>query len=242
MRSLMALLALLVLAGAPRAAHAADPAAPAPAPTTSADAAVCAAGDAPDCPKVKVELGARAGYALPIGSALDGTKLSSMTDGQVPLWVDAGLRVGSHWFFGAYGNVGYAIPTGSACPTGASCSGSDVRVGLEAQYRFLAAPRLEPWIGVGAGYEWLHLSESLGRESLDATLHGFELFNVQAGADYRLCKGISVGPFAALSVGEYTNESVSFSSGDGSSSRSSTIDNTALHEWLTLGVRGRFDL
>ena len=234
MRSLLAFLAAVTFAlGAPAAAHAAEPAAP--------PAADCADGDAP-CPKPTIELGARVGYAAPIGSAFDGSKLGAIVDGQVPLWIDAGLRLDPHWYVGAYGQIGYLLPADGVCPPGASCSGTDVKVGLQAHYRFLPQDRLDPWIGVGAGYEWMHVSESLGDRSVGATLHGFELFNVQAGADYRVCKGFSAGPFAALSFGEFRTESLTASVGSEQADRSSAIDKQAVHEWLTLGLRGRFDL
>jgi hypothetical protein len=226
MRSLLALLAAVAFAlGVPAVASAAEPT-----PTPAAPAAV---DDTPT-----FELGARAGYALPLGSALDGVKLGTVADGQVPLWIDAGLRLDPHWYVGAYGQIGYVLPADGLCAAGASCSGTDVRIGLQAQYSFLPAARLDPWIGVGAGYEWLHVSESLGERSIGATLHGFELLNLQAGADYHVSNGLSVGPFAALSFGQYANEAISA----GGLERSPSIGNPSVHEWLTLGLRGRFDL
>jgi opacity protein-like surface antigen len=240
MRSLLALLAAVAIGlGAPAAAHAAEPA---PAPATAAGDDCSDDADAPACRQQKLELGARVGYALAFGSLMDGTKLNTLADGHVPLCIDAGLRLDPHWYVGAYGSLGYVVPADGLCPPGASCSGTDARFGLQARYSFLPDHRLDPWVGIGAGYEWLHVSESLGERSVGATFSGFELFNVQAGADYRVSKGVSVGPFAALSFGQYKSESVTVTSGSLTADRSASIDNQALHEWLTLGVRGRFDL
>jgi hypothetical protein len=59
------------------------------------------------------------------------------------------------------------------------------------------------------------------------------------GADYRgLVDNLSVGPMVMFGLGQYNNISES-SAGQ---SQSISIPNQALHEWLTLGIRGAYDI
>lgn len=55
------------------------------------------------------------------------------------------------------------------------------------------------------------------------------------GGDYRISPSFGVGPFAAMSFGKYVNLSNDLIS-------SAAIPKTEIHEWLTFGVRGVFDL
>jgi hypothetical protein len=58
---------------------------------------------------------------------------------------------------------------------------------------------------------------------------------LQLGADYRLAR-FGIGPFAMLDLGPYITESQS------TAGATLTLHDTALHEWLTFGVRGYFDI
>jgi hypothetical protein len=245
MRFLVTLFALVGLAaGAPALAHAAEPAPP--------SAASCPLNEdgIPECPKPVLELGARTGVALPFGSVASGSQLSDSIDAQIPVQIDLGFRPDPHLFIGAYGSYGFLLPASGVCQ-GGSCSGSDVRAGLEAQFHFRPGRRFDPWLGVGTGYEWLHLASwSPGKvqdgidTSTDAnlTLRGWEIVNAQAGLDYALCTGVRVGPFVGFSIGEFENASQSYTVRGIEHASSTDIQQTALHEWLTLGLRGSFDL
>jgi hypothetical protein len=203
----------------------------------------------PECPKPTIELGARTGVALPMGSFASGVQMSDSLDAQVPVQIDLGFRPDPHLFVGAYGSYGFVLPASGVCQ-GGNCSGSDVRAGLEAQYHFRPGRRFDPWLGVGAGYEWLHLASwSTGqRDGIDTStdtnlsLRGWEIVNAQAGLDYALCTGVRVGPFVGFSLGQFENESQSSTVRGIEHASSTDIQQTALHEWLTLGVRGSFDL
>ncbi len=207
----------------------------------------------PECPKPALELGARTGVALPLGSIASGAQVSDTLDAQIPVQIDFGFRPDPHLFLGAYGSFGFVLPASGVCQ-GGSCSGSDIRAGLEAQYHFRPAHRFDPWVGLGAGYEWLHLASwSAGTAVQDGdavntstdvkvSLRGWELVNVQAGLDYAVCTGARVGPFVGFSLGEFENESQSYTLRGVEHASATDIAQTALHEWLTLGVRGSFDL
>ena len=63
---------------------------------------------------------------------------------------------------------------------------------------------VDPWLGFGVGYEWVHQSATSSTfGSASATAGGFEFANVQIGADVDAAGGLRVGPFASYSVGEF---------------------------------------
>jgi hypothetical protein len=242
------LLAFLITATTALGASAASAAEPASCPVN--------ADGVPECPKAAVELDARTGVALPLGSAVSGSQMTDTLAAQIPIQIDLGLRPDPHLFLGAYGSYGFVFPAGSVCQ-GASCSGDDVRVGIEAMVHFRPALRFDPWIGVGAGYEWLHFASSENGAEASKKLQGFELVNLQAGLDYAICQGLRVGPFASFAIGEYAHETTTWTLGQGAvqpdeggtqsagsvlHQQSQDVPQTALHEWLTLGLRGSFDL
>lgn len=188
-------------------------------------------------PSNTLELGARLGYSLPAGSTAENQSLSDGFSGQLPVQIDVGYRINPHFYVGAYGQLGYAFPK-SDCASGASCSGLDTRVGISAQYHILPEAKFDPWVGVGTGYEWLTAKVSQGDASASETAHGFEFVNLQLGGDYRVSNQFAIGPFASLSLGQFSKQSLSLNGRD----TSGDIDKTALHEWITLGVKGTFDL
>lgn len=69
-----------------------------------------------------------------------------------------------------------------------------------------------PWFGVGAGYEstGYTLNDSFGSGTV--SYGGWEPLNLQLGADYCTSSAVSIGPYAALSIGRYNN--VNLSSGN----------------------------
>ena len=236
MRLFVLVIPLALAVGIPSAALAAEPAPPPPIGDSPA-------APTPDSRSSAFELGARVGYALPFGSIAPGVSLDSVADGAVPVWIDVGWRTDRSWFVGAYGSLAGVLTSGSFCPNVASCSGTDARLGLQVHYSFHPAPGVSPWVGLGAGYEWLHVGATEGSASSGISVRGFELLNLQGGVDFRASEGVRLGPFAAFSLGEYESVSATGVTRDGASySASASIEHQAVHEWLTLGVRGRFDL
>ena len=123
----------------------------------------------------------------------------------------------------APGFIGKAL--GAACTL---CLPQDVRLGIEMQHHLAPPERAwDPWLGVGAGYEWL-LVTALGGSGL-AGLQGLELANVQFGLDHRGADGCHIGPFAALAVGAYLSEV-------GAANSNAQVP-TSLHAWMMLGFQ-----
>ena len=207
-----------------------------------------------------IELGVRAGYALPLGNAAGssssmvtsggttivttstGASLSDIVSGQIPLWVDAGYRITPNFYVGGFVQYGFAfIPNNASTgcgQSGVSCSGHDVMFGVDAHYHIMPGAPFDPWVGVGFGYEILTISLSEASQSGDVSVSGWQFVNFQVGGDYHVTPSFGVGPFAARSLGPYSSVSESA----GSNSTSNDVANKVMHEWLTLGLRGVYDI
>lgn len=195
-----------------------------------------------------VEFAFRGGYSIPFGKAAGGTSqnpndlatgrnLGDVVTGAFPIWLDAGYRVVPSLMIGVYaayefGNAGSSLS--SAC---ADCGVHIGRVGLEAHYHFLPWRRLDPWLGAGIGYEALTVDFSAQGQDASVTMSGFELLQMQAGLDIAMTRPsdiwFALGPFVSFALSTYSDASCS-----GPGTRCDGITDTAMHEWLTLGLRG----
>jgi hypothetical protein len=191
------------------------------------------------------ELGLRAGYGVPVGNAFVAfssqvppvqivTRLSSLIEGQVPIWLDLGYRLRNGLYLGGYAQIGPGIQEQCTPP---DCYFFDLRVGFNARYHFLAGRRVEPWVGLGLGYELLYqqrYTTILGtRFSSSAALHGFEFLNAQVGVDFRVTRQWALAPFFTCAVSQY--ERLTSRTAGAVSSR--TDFEKTVHLWLLFGLR-----
>jgi hypothetical protein len=168
--------------------------------------------------------------------------MSNYVSGRLPFGVDVGYRINPSFYLGGflqYGVLLTANNTISGCgQNGASCSGHDFQLGVQAAYHPSQLGALDPWLGVGLGYEFATFSATQGSNSGSLNLKGFQFLNLMAGADYKLEPNLGIGPFVSFSLAQYANEEVC----KGGQCVSESISNGALHEWLTFGVRGTYDI
>jgi hypothetical protein len=205
---------------------------------------------------VGFELGARVGYGVPIGKASDeGTDdLNRVISGQVPLWIDLGVRtnrlfVGSYFQYGL-GLLGDEIDEqcedlengADAAGNDAGCHVRDLRLGVQFHYHLGKPPDADPWIGLGFGYEWVtHTAwAEVGDDeaSIRTTAEGFELLNLQGGVDFLLGPSAALGPFFTWTVSRYDQVSLTCSGDCGDFSNvQQDIDEKSLHHWAIVGAR-----
>ena len=193
------------------------------------------------------EAGARLGYGIPMGEAVKNSDLSEGVSGQIPIWLDVGYRPFDALMIGLYFQYGIGFVDGGPAEVcdidGVDCSASDIRLGIQAHYHISPLEQLDPWLGLGIGYEWLGFSSEGGGFEISSTTSGFEFLNLQAGLDIGVAEHVKVGPFLSFSLGQY--DSVSFEC-DGLQpvcamfGRDGDIEETAMHEWLVLGVCGAY--
>lgn len=193
------------------------------------------------------EVAFRSGVLGPLGDVKatyvdpDGEVYSEHLSGyfavQFPLWLDLGYRF-DRVFVGAYGQYAFGLP-GSYCR---DCSSHGVRVGFELQWhpfdRLGDQLQVDPWFGVGFGYEWATSSSSAYPHSI--TFQGWDFLRLGLGLDFAITNTLALGPFVEWSLGQFSQEEFTYSgcaycvnSGQGSVS----IDRKALHFWLALGLK-----
>jgi hypothetical protein len=175
----------------------------------------------------------RSGVALPLGDAFSASgAMSDTITGSIPVRLDVGYRFARHFYVGAVGQLAAIVP--NSCVSDARCSGSDMRLGAMIAAHLLPTRLVDPWLGVGIGYESLSVSRSVGGSSVDISARGLEIFDVELGVDLRPTRSLRLGPVISSSIGSYTRVAVN---------GTPTSDfATSTHAWVMLGFRGAYDL
>src|ERR1700722_18599366 len=209
------------------------------------------------------EIGLRASYALPFGNVLDDGVLNAssmlvsnpepitqLVKGAVPLRLDAGYRWTPHLFVGAFFQYEFLV-TNDACTATHTLlcnngnfthTGYDAVLGASAQYHLLPSQQLDPWLGVGAGFEWATVGSTSAGDA-HYSMNGW-LIDIDVGADYRVGPALGVGPFVSLGLGEYLSAGKTYwrnIDGPVAAGGAESVSDKALHGWVTLGLRGLFD-
>jgi hypothetical protein len=182
----------------------------------------------------------RTGIALPSGSLTgqSGTGLSTAFKAQVPIFLELGAKVTPSIFLGGFASLGFGgagndFRTANGCTISAnrSCLATSFHIGVELQYHFQPDARMNPWVGLGLGYESATASASgAGIPSASYNVTGLQFLMLSGGLDFRLSRTFGIGPWLGLDLGQYGHESIN--------SVDANIQNSALHEWFSLGVRG----
>jgi len=182
------------------------------------------------------ELSLNAGFALPVGQAASGLNQSDVINFAVPFGIDVGYRIAGIVFVGlTFTYAPFGSPSSSTFTTcavvGTSCHSTTYHAGFTVQWHPLGSRGLDPYVGVGAGYEWLTVNVSGNGTDLSSQFNGFTWLDVPLGVDFRLSKDIRLGPYLDFMMGQYRNASVTLSGVSG------LIQHRALHFWLGAGVR-----
>jgi hypothetical protein len=188
-----------------------------------------------------VEIGARVGYGIPLGEAARDLPMRDALAAKVELQLDGGYRLRDWFYLGGY--VAYAYGAGSPrsrlfCPAPTTtqpgrepdCRMRDIRFGANAHFHIAPRGPIDPWIGLGFGYE------VLTRQEDNTSLRGWEFLNLQGGVDVALGTELLVGPFFAASFARYTLTAWTTQYFE----RIATIPAPADHVWITAGLRAAF--
>ena len=196
----------------------------------------------PPPPESGFTVGLRLGLALPVGTLTSGAPLTDFYSVMIPIQLDAGYRLNRRLYLGAYFQVGIIATAGGseACKETSSCSAYDLRFGADVEYRVKPESPLGPWVGAGLGYEVILASATYtAGGSGSTTIGGLEFLHVAGGLDFHVTPSLTAGPYLEASMGEFLTFS---SSSPLLPNDSGNYPNPRPHEWVGLGVRGRFDL
>jgi hypothetical protein len=198
--------------------------------------------------------GLRLGVGVPLGNAgrdplagLD-RNLNDLTSWRAPVWVDVGYSLSGATTVGVYGQVGTG-GTGDACTF--DCDWSDIRIGAEVEWRLAPGAAVDPWLGLGLGYEWLTYRVLVsvdvpdgmgGTETLSGRaterFGGPELL-LQAGVDFQVEDALRIGPYASATLAQYLTDSFTCE-GSNECPADGSIDGPAFHSWIGVGLRGAY--
>lgn len=191
------------------------------------------------------QVAARTGVTVPMGRLQKDMKMSDTVGPlQIPVHADVGVKIIPQLFVGGYVGVslgGVGDTMSRACDQAhVSCSSIGFRFGLQAQYHVAPGGKLNPWVGYGIGYEIAGASGTNGGNTLSVAYGGVEFAHVMAGADFRISRIVGVGPFADFAIGQYSFASVEETRFGRTVKTDGSVQDKALHEWLTLGVKVTF--
>jgi hypothetical protein len=154
----------------------------------------------------------------------------------VPFTLTAGYRFDPRW--SADLNLTYApIVLAGGCAD-LDPSTNATRVGAALRWHRLSQRIVRPWISLGLGYEYYRYTGGC----TDVELSGID-FDFQVGADIHASPSWTVGPFASARVGTYVHM---YAHGHDRSQAGNPTDewisagDLAIHEWLSIGLRGTF--
>lgn len=200
-------------------------------------------GDGPPA-RTGFQIALRTGVAVPLGELDKGEKMSDAFTPQWPIIADLGFKVIPQLFLGGY--VGIAVG-GAGDTFKKACESANVdclsiggRIGIQAQFHFNPDGKWNPWVGYGIGYELAGVSGSKGNNKVSVAVAGVEYAHFMAGADYRINKTVGIGPFADFALGQYSIATLETTVNGLTQRRDGDIQNTSMHEWLTLGVKVTF--
>lgn len=196
-----------------------------------------AAAAEPETAASGFEAAVASGVIIPFGDAVKNTKLSDYAGFAVPIMGQAGYRFGGKYFLGASAFYGFA-KLGDRYKTqcdasGVSCSVGGLHLGAEFQFHPMGRAAIDPWVGLGFGYEWTSTKVSDGTQSFTATLEGWDFLKLDGGVDFALGSLFRLGPFVGFMMGQFDKGTFSFQG----QSVTSDIPNKALHYYFIVGLK-----
>jgi hypothetical protein len=176
-----------------------------------------------------LELGVATGFTRGHGPAAGGMmpELQDLAGNGGALRLDVGWRLDRRWLAGTYFEVG-RLGSGEQGTDGMT----SVAAGIHGQLHLAPAARLDPWVGLGAGWRGLWLEHASGTH----VLQGLDLARLELGLDYRVSEALAVAPTLGLAFTEMLSEKRPGASGY------SDVQDRKIGHYLFAGVSGRFDV
>lgn len=172
--------------------------------------------------------------------------LGDLVSSKIPIWLELGYRFNPAVWGGFYVELAPVQVHDAFCLPGHSCDGGSLRFGVDLQLHLAPYQRVDPWVGIGIGAEFLTVHTGLSTTGAgtadtvgDQTFSGLEFPLLEGGLELAASPRFSIGPYAALSLSRYSGVSTSI---PGFADRSDTITDRAYHSWFQIGVKGTFRL
>jgi hypothetical protein len=186
-----------------------------------------------------LQVGVRLAVAHPGGQPGQGAPATTPSMGELaeawaPLGLDVGYRFNPYVYFGGTLLWGATFGDDSAV-----CAACGFRYDFQAltELRLYPAPEatVNPWFGVGIGWELMHLNFVSEGPTGTANYQGPVLGNFEIGLDVRR-RAVAIGPYFGVELAEFALRNLDPTPPH----ETSSIGAHALHEWFTLGLRASY--
>lgn len=205
-----------------------------------------------------IQLGARVGLTGGVGKVYSGLPIMDSMSGALPITVDVGWRMFPFLYMGIVGTWApvFMKQNEQSCPYPADCHAYAWRLGAQADFHVAPRSSLDPYIGLGIGYEVLQTSIDTTRMvpvpggalpanvSANVVDRGWEFAALTLGLDARVNKFLGIGPYVSAAVGVYdVHEGDINVSANGMTLQQMPIPavNHVAHGIGTIGLRGTFN-
>ena len=185
---------------------------------------------------VSADVGLGVAWGKADGAERAGSGVLDVVPKALPFRVAAGYRFDPSW--SADVNLTYAPLALSGGCAEDNASASETFLGAALRWHRPSQRIVRPWLSLGLGYERFRYVGGCP----DVELKGVDL-DFQVGGDIHVSLSWTLGPFASLRVGTYLHtyaQSHDRSGAGGPIDEAVSVGDLALHEWLSIGLRGTF--
>jgi len=194
-----------------------------------------ATDQAPDDLSGHLLLAPRLAWVVPTGSAEDGFPQRRYVAAGPGLGLDAAFGVSKYVAIQARFDWA-SFDKNADCPKDWFCTARSTAFGLGVEYHLVNGAAFDPWLA--AGFAWRHTSFDLSAPTyqpgtLDFT--GIDWIHFAVGGEWYPTRLVGFGPFLGFDLGTYSSRP-----GPNTPRPSSLPDQSAIHSFFTIGVRGVF--
>jgi hypothetical protein len=193
------------------------------------------------------------GLALPVGlaSGARGDALNERYASQFVFETELGAKATDALFVGGYFGFGlgaegrderiesFCDDNNSDGENDIECSVVSLRLGVTARWSFSPGESINPWLAYGIGFESQSqsINDRVARRRETTIASGLEFARLSGGLDWRPGKTFGMGPLLEASFGSFTKTSTEV---NGEATFEGDVEDSAVHTWVTLALRGVF--
>jgi outer membrane protein W len=181
-------------------------------------------------PRNAFEIGVDTGYTQGFGNIQRNLGVGDRADAGIAFGLDMGWRASPVFYLGAHGDY-QSYNADDRLSEGTSMRG--VATSIQADFHLAPYTRVDPWLGIGAGYRLLWTSPDGPDNNL--LTHGFQLAKLRVGADIRVTDSVAVGPMIGADINMFV-----WNKPEGRPNVE--IDGKRVSTFIYAGLQGRFDL
>jgi outer membrane protein W len=182
-------------------------------------------------PSNAFEIGVGAGYTQGFGGIQNGLNVQQVANAGIAPELMLGWRASPRFEIGWAGQY-QEFKADNDLTRGTNTRG--LATNIEAQFHTAPFSRVDPWVGLGAGYRMLWIVPN--GDNNNTLIHGFELAKLRIGADIRAADSVAIGPVVGADLNLFVWRNPEGATGN------VEIADKKVNTFIFAGVQGRFDL